>query len=258
MSQNKPTPVVVANWKCNGTKSSIETLISSWNKSGVAHHVECYIACPSIYIPMLRGVLEQKNFEIAAQNCVPSSGAFTGEISVGQLADSRVHTVIIGHSERRKYFTETEQAIGEKCNACVRAGIRVVVCIGENLSEYTEGRTREVVKNQMHTILQSVPRSEWDRVVIAYEPVWAIGTGKVAMPAEVQAIHQLIRELIATHVSTEVSKAVRILYGGSITGKSAPGMYAMPDVNGFLVGGASLTNDFLDIIRSTGGWKAHL
>ncbi|KNH06333.1 triosephosphate isomerase [Perkinsela sp. CCAP 1560/4] len=251
MSSDKPTPVVVANWKCNGVKRSIYTLISQWNKAAFTHDVECYIACPSLYIPFLQSVLKHREFQVAAQNCVPSPGAFTGEICVDQLIDSHVSTVIIGHSERRKYFAESEKVIGEKCHACVTAGVRIVVCIGEGLCERQKGLTKEVVESQLQTIIRSVPQRYWSRVVIAYEPIWAIGTGKVASPTDAQDIHRFIRGLIASALSPEVGRSVRILYGGSVTSKSAEAMYQMPDVNGFLVGGASLTPDFLDIIRAT-------
>ena len=253
MAKAKPTPVVVANWKCNGSETSIKKLVDSWNKSNMSHDVECYVACPFVYLSILRQIIDEKKFKIAAQNCIPKSGAFTGEISVSQLSDCRIDTVIIGHSERRIFFNETEKVIGEKCHACVQAGIQIVVCIGEGLKDYTDGKTRDVVKDQMQTILQNIPKDKWQYVVIAYEPVWAIGTGKVAMPSEVQLIHEFIRTLVAEHVSAEVGRKLRILYGGSITGKTSAGMYAMPDVNGFLVGGASLSDDFLGIIHSTNG-----
>ena len=247
----KPRPFVAANWKCNGTKESIAKLISSWNETKIDFDVECICGCPFMYLHQVKESLVNPKFRLAAQNCIPKGGAFTGETSLDMLKDFGIDWVILGHSERRTYYGETSEIVATKTHAAIAAGVKVIACIGESLQEREEGRTNAVVIAQLAVIAQKLREEEWKNLVIAYEPVWAIGTGKVATPEQAQDVHAQIREWVSTNVSVQVAADLRILYGGSVTGASAAGLYTQGDINGFLVGGASLKPEFVDIINST-------
>eukprot|EP00759_Apiculatamorpha_spiralis_P015349 PhF_6_TR21983/c0_g1_i2/m.31266/K01803/TPI, tpiA; triosephosphate isomerase (TIM) len=248
---SKPRPVVAANWKCNGTQESIRKLLSVWNSARINHDVECYVAPTLIHIPVVLSALTNPRFQVAAQNCITKSGAYTGEVSIDLLRDFGVMTVIIGHSERRQYYGETDEVVAEKVSSCLKAGLTVIACIGETLAEREANKTFEVIARQVKAIVAKVDAAAWDRVILAYEPVWAIGTGKVASPAQAQEVHAEIRKLLVSTVSPVIAQKTRVLYGGSVTAQNARELYQKEDVNGFLVGGASLKPDFIDIIQST-------
>lgn len=194
----------------------------------------------------------RKEVGVSAQNCYTDpKGAFTGEVSTEMLKDLNIEWVILGHSERRTIFTESDELVGKKVAAAVKAGLKVIACCGEQEAERDAGKTTEVVFRQIKAIADQLSAADWTNVVIAYEPVWAIGTGKVATPQQAQDAHKEIRGWLAKNVSQEVADATRILYGGSVSAKSSPDLQREQDIDGFLVGGASLKDqEFLQILNS--------
>lgn len=244
---------VGGNWKCNGTIKSITDLCASWKAAtdnGAKYSgkpVEIVIAPPALYALTSKELLPA-NFKVSLQNCYTSTGAFTGEIAADMIADLRIPWTITGHSERRTIFKESDEEVAEKTAYAISKDISVIACIGELLEEREAGKTMEVNERQISAIAAKV--TDWSKVVIAYEPVWAIGTGKVATPEQAQEVHHELRSWLASNVSDEVASAMRIIYGGSVKPKNARELAAQPDIDGFLVGGASLKPDFIDIIDS--------
>jgi len=238
---------VGGNWKLNGTKESIKVLVDGLNagKRPDKSRVELLVAPPVLYLPFVRENLSG-DYHVSAQNCWKEKfGAFTGEISIEQLKDFGINWVILGHSERRNIFGESSELIGEKTRAALDAGLFVVFCCGELLAERESGKTEEVVYQQI-SVIKNI--KNWDSVVIAYEPVWAIGTGVVATPEQAQEVHVALRNWLATNVSHEVAGKTRIIYGGSVNAKNSTTLAQQPDIDGFLVGGASLkAAEFLEI-----------
>jgi len=181
-------------------------------------------------------------------------GAYTGEISAKLLVDSGIFWTLAGHSERRQGFGfpgETNEVVGKKAKVALDNGMSVIVCIGEKLEDRENDRTMAVCSAQLLALKTELKPSDWTRVVIAYEPVWAIGTGRSATPTMAEETHSLIRDWISENVSPEVAQATRIIYGGSVKGATAPDLIACPNIDGFLVGGASLLPEFIDIIMSS-------
>eukprot|EP01147_Barroeca_monosierra_P000822 gene822-4102_t len=239
---------VGGNWKMHGNKESISTLCSAWADAKTDERVEVVIGAPAIYLDFLRKHL-RKDFATAAQNCYKvSSGAFTGETSPSMIKDVGANWVIIGHSERRHIFHESNEIIGEKVSHVLESGLSVIACVGELLEEREANKTQEIVELQMRSIAENV--MDWTRVVIAYEPVWAIGTGKTATPEQAQDVHATIRSWLSANVNQDVAQSTRIIYGGSVKPSNSTELAKKGDVDGFLVGGASLKPDFVDIINS--------
>lgn len=240
------------NWKMNGSKSAIESYcqnLKSAHISATGKEADVVIGCPAIYLETMRQSLPSF-VSVAAQNCYKAnSGAFTGEISAAMLKDCQVEWVIIGHSERRQIFSETDKLVAEKVGFCLENNLKVIACIGETLQERESGKTFEVVTHQMKAIADKVPKDRWKNVVIAYEPVWAIGTGKVATDEQAQEVHVNLRKWLATNVNDQISKSTRIIYGGSVTATNCQSLIKQQDIDGFLVGGASLKPDFVKIIN---------
>lgn len=186
---------------------------------------------------------------MAAQNVFDKpNGAFTGEISVDQLKDSGITWTLLGHSERRVILQETDDFVASKTKAAIDGGLSVILCCGESLEQREAGKTIEVVTTQLKAVADKV--KDWSKIVVAYEPIWAIGTGKVATTEQAQEVHAAIREWLKKEVSPEAAEKTRILYGGSVTEKNSPELAKQPDIDGFLVGGASLKPAFVDIINS--------
>ena len=257
----------------NGDKSSIDGIIDFLVKGPTDPNVEVVVSCPPCYLMYVRDKLPADKFGVAAQNCHNvAKGAYTvrflffttsifmshdcksdkffqGEISPLMVKDCGCDWVILGHSERRHVFGETDTLIGEKVAFALESGLHLIPCIGEKLEEREAGKTEEVCFNQLKAIADNV--SDWSRVVLAYEPVWAIGTGKVATPAQAQEVHVALRKWLTENVSAEVAENVRILYGGSVSAGNCKELGACPDIDGFLVGGASLKPDFVQIINAT-------
>ncbi|GAA5958402.1 hypothetical protein JCM21900_002183 [Sporobolomyces salmonicolor] len=237
----------------NGDLATLTKLLTQFNEAKFdTDLVEVVIAPPALYIlPLLEHA--KKGIAVAAQNAhqLPS-GAYTGEISLSQLKDIGLPWVILGHSERRTIFHETDELVAEKTAAAIKTGVDVIFCIGEDLSEREGNKTDEVVTRQIEALAKVIDEAAWKHVVIAYEPVWAIGTGKVATPQQAQDTHKVIRDFLAKRVSQKVADETRILYGGSVNGKNAKELCLQPDIDGALVGGASLKPEFVDIIQHAG------
>ncbi|KAK1948471.1 Triosephosphate isomerase [Phytophthora citrophthora] len=216
----------------NGTRSSVRDLVSILNKSVVdSSQVDVVVVPPSLHLGQVQQLL-QRDIAVCAQNVsLTGLGAFTGEIAAEQLVDFGISWTITGHSERRAYYGETDEIVAKKTKRALDLGLQVIFCIGETLEQRKEGQTLD-----------------WERVVIAYEPVWAIGTGVVATSAQAQEAHQKLRQWIASNVSAGVANGVRNIYGGSVNGKNCKELITLADVDGFLVGGASLKPEFDTII----------
>lgn len=229
---------VGGNWKCNGTKESIKKLVDELNSAKIEDDVDVIVSPPFLYISQVIETLAPR-FEVSAQNSwTGKGGAFTGEISADQLVDIGVKWVIQGHSERRHVIGETNDMIGTKSAYALSKNLGVIACVGEKLEERESNRTTDVVFEQLQAFADKI--SDWSNVVIAYEPVWAIGTGKVASPQQAQEVHAAIRQWLSDKISPEVSSATRIIYGGSVNGANSAELAKKEDIDGFLVGGASL------------------
>lgn len=242
---------VGGNFKMNPTsREAKKALIKVLNEATLDPNTEVVIAPPSLYlIPVLEQV--RKEVKVAAQNCYfKPNGAFTGELSPAQLKDAGVPYVVLGHSERRSLFHEDSTLVAQKTRAAIDTGLSVILCVGETLQERESGKTQAVVEEQLKAFIDISKPEDWSKIVIAYEPVWAIGTGKVATPAQAQETHALTRAFLATAVSKEVAGSVRIIYGGSVTASNSKELSTQPDIDGFLVGGASLKPEFVDIINA--------
>ena len=212
-------------------------------------NVEVVCGAPSIHLPLALGSLRQ-DWSCAAQNCGSNKkqGAHTGEICADQLVDLGVKWVILGHSECRERG-ESSPLVAEKVKAAVASGLSVMLCIGEKLEERENGTTMEVCAEQLAACSSALEPAEWGKVAVAYEPVWAIGTGKTATPAMAQETHSQIRDWLASNVNPDVAQATRILYGGSMKGANAKDLLAQDDIDGGLIGGASLTADFGNVVN---------
>jgi triosephosphate isomerase len=240
------------NWKMHGTPEQAVDLVESLKRlvSDVIDR-DVLVAPP---FPMLSAVAERirgTRFLLGAQNVYwEDSGAFTGEVSAPMLCAVGCTHVIIGHSERRQYFHETDESVAQKIRASLRHGLTPIVCVGESLQERESGRTLAVTEGQVRGALGDLGPSDVARLVLAYEPVWAIGTGKVATPEQAQEVHAAIRRTVGGLAGTDVAAGLRILYGGSAKPDNIDALMAQPDLDGALVGGASLkAEDFARIVR---------
>lgn len=256
---------VGGNWKMNGDKASIADIVKTLVAGPLDPNTEVVIGCPTVYVTYVRGLLPA-TIGVSGQNCYKvAKGAFTGEVAPAMLKDAGADWVILGHSERRQIFGETDQLIGEKVEHALAEGLKVIACIGETLEQREANKTQEVVFNQIGVLAKYV--KDWTDVVVAYEPVWAIGTGKTATPAQVrlkfiffiklkiilsqaQEVHALLRKWLIDNVSQAVSDTLRIQYGGSVTAANAKELASQPDIDGFLVGGASLKPEFVQIVNA--------
>merc|ERR1712137_167603 len=239
---------VGGNWKCNGNKESIRKLLGLLNSASLSDSVDVVVAPPAVYLEFCKN-FAAANIQVSAQNCHDQlSGAFTGATSPAMLKDLEIPYVILGHSERRTVFGESDELIGNKAKVALETGLKVIFCIGEQLEERESGKTMDVVIRQLSAAVSGI--NNWDNVVIAYEPVWAIGTGKTASPEQAQEVHEKIRAWISEKVSAEVAANVRIIYGGSVKKANCADLASQTDIDGFLVGGASLIPEFVDIINS--------
>nr|1M6J_A Chain A, Triosephosphate Isomerase [Entamoeba histolytica]1M6J_B Chain B, Triosephosphate Isomerase [Entamoeba histolytica] len=250
--------VVGGNWKCNGTLASIETLtkgVAASVDAELAKKVEVIVGVPFIYIPKVQQILAGEangaNILVSAENAWTKSGAYTGEVHVGMLVDCQVPYVILGHSERRQIFHESNEQVAEKVKVAIDAGLKVIACIGETEAQRIANQTEEVVAAQLKAINNAISKEAWKNIILAYEPVWAIGTGKTATPDQAQEVHQYIRKWMTENISKEVAEATRIQYGGSVNPANCNELAKKADIDGFLVGGASLdAAKFKTIINS--------
>ena len=244
------TPLIAGNWKMNTDTSSATALAGAIAERAVeAAGAELLVCPPAVYLPLVRDAIGNAKVGLGAQNmsCQPS-GAFTGETSAAMLNDIGAAYVILGHSERRHIFGETDENVNKKTVAALAAGIRPIVCVGELLEERESGKTSEVIRSQFDGSLAGISADAMKSVVIAYEPVWAIGTGKVATPAQAEEVHADLRKQLVERYNQEVADTVRILYGGSVKPDNAEELIGQPNIDGALIGGASLkADDFLAI-----------
>jgi triosephosphate isomerase len=245
-------PLVAGNWKMNGSLDSIKALVEGI-KAGLdsVTTAEMAVCPPFVYIPQVAAMLEGSSIALGAQDVNDrESGAHTGEIAPGMLTDVGCKYAIVGHSERRSIYGESDEFTARKFAAARQAGLVPILCVGELLEEREQGITEQVVSRQLDAIIDLEGVGALADAVIAYEPVWAIGTGKTASPQQAQDVHAFIRGMIARE-DAAVAEKVQILYGGSVKGSNAAELFAMADIDGGLIGGASLdANEFLSIGRA--------
>jgi triosephosphate isomerase len=241
----KRKPVIAGNWKMNMTATQARELAAKLVPlvSGVADR-EIVLGPPFTSLSAVAEAIKGTNISLAAQNLHwEDKGAFTGEISADMLLDSGCKYVIIGHSERRQFFGETDETVNKKVKQALRKGLLPILCVGETLAEREAGKLSEVISRQVTGGLKDVSTSDMQKIVVAYEPVWAIGTGKTATPDQANEVHALIRGKVKSLYSAEIAEGLRIQYGGSVTPENVSQLMAMPDIDGALVGGASLKPD---------------
>lgn len=246
--------LVAGNWKMNTNRTSgVELAHAVAEGSGAATDTVDVLLCPPFpyLIPVVEAV-RGSQVRVGAQNCYfEESGAFTGEVSADMLLDTGATAVILGHSERRHVLGETDQDINRKLTKALGKGLQVLLCVGELLSERESGQTEAVLDQQMAGGLAGITADQFANIVIAYEPVWAIGTGVTASPEQAEQAHLHLRNWLQTTYGKEVAESTRILYGGSVKGSNAAELLGQPNVDGALVGGASLkADDFLPIIQA--------
>lgn len=244
--------IVAGNWKMNNDLAATAGLITDLKRKVNNGDAEVIIAPTYINLHSAFESLSDSNITVAAQNMHQAkSGAYTGEISAAMLKSVGVNTVILGHSERRAYFNEGDELLTEKVNAALENEMRVIFCFGEELEDRKAGNQEKVVESQLKNALFHLDASAWSSIVLAYEPVWAIGTGETASPEQAQDMHAFIRKTVAETYNKEVAENVTILYGGSVKPGNAKEIFGKPDVDGGLIGGASLkADDFFEIVNA--------
>ena len=246
--------LVIGNWKMNGSRSANALLLSGITAglaSATAEGADCAVCVPAPYLAQCEAQLSGTPLAWGAQDMsVQPSGAYTGEVAASMLADFACTYVILGHSERRAYHRESNLLVAQKTVAALAAGLRPVVCVGETLAEREAGSTASVVEEQLGVVLELIGGADVERLVVAYEPVWAIGTGKTATPGMAQEVHALLRARLALR-NAAAAAGVQILYGGSMKPDNAKELMGMPDIDGGLIGGAALkAADFLAIVHA--------
>ncbi|EST04959.1 Triosephosphate isomerase [Kalmanozyma brasiliensis GHG001] len=240
---------VGGNWKMNGSLESTKELTQTLTSAKLDSNVEVVVSPPALHLLTVQEALKGSSVKVAAQNAYhKASGAFTGEISVNMLKDASIPWVILGHSERRTLFHESDAQVAEKTAAALAADLSVILCIGETLEQREANQTVDVVVRQLDAVAAQV--KDWSKIVVAYEPVWAIGTGKVATSEQAQEVHAAIRKWAADKLGKTTAETLRIIYGGSVAGKNCKELAQQPDIDGFLVGGASLKPEFVDIVNA--------
>jgi len=247
-------PFIAGNWKMNLDRAAAVQLARAIAaRAGEAPHVELAVCPPFVYLEAVAAIVKGTPVALGAQNMYfEKSGAFTGEVSAGMLLDLGCKYVILGHSERRHVLGETDLLVNKKTLAALSAGLSPIVCVGETLAEREAGKTSDVIRRQFDGSLAGLSAEQIARVTIAYEPVWAIGTGKVATTAQAEEVHIGLRRLLAERYNSAVAQSVRIQYGGSVKPENAAELLACENIDGALVGGASLkADDFLAIAAAS-------
>jgi triosephosphate isomerase len=245
-------PIVAGNWKMHGSRAENARLIEELlAQAPAAPPADCVVCPPFVYLQEAGRLLRDSLYALGAQDvCADAHGAFTGEVSAAMLRDVGCEYVIVGHSERRLLYRESDQLVARKFAAAHARGLIPILCVGEQLADREAGRTREIVARQLDVVLELCGAGTLERAVIAYEPVWAIGTGRNATPEQAQDVHSFIRARVAGR-DARIAAATRILYGGSVKAGNAAELFSMPDVDGGLIGGASLKADeFLTILAA--------
>ncbi len=235
---------VAGNWKMHGSLESSVQLASAVSEGTASLSGVGVIVCPvSAHIVSVNQAIENSSVKVGAQNAHhENSGAFTGELSASMLSDLGCEYLIVGHSERRQLFGETDQQVADKVEAALGHDVTPIFCVGETLEEREAGNLEAVINQQLSAVVQRVGIDAFAKVIVAYEPVWAIGTGKTASPEQAQEVHAMIRTMLSSH-STEVATAVSILYGGSVKPGNANDLFSQADIDGGLIGGAALDAD---------------
>lgn len=244
--------IVAGNWKMNNDLAETQTLISDLRKVLTNTDVKVKIAPTFVNLYPAYETLKETSIEVIAQNMHQAkSGAYTGEVSADMLKSIGIQTVILGHSERRAYFGEDDAILAQKVTAAVDAGLNVIFCFGEELEDRKNNTHFDLVASQLKNGLFHLPASAWKQIVLAYEPVWAIGTGETASPEQAQEMHEFIRKTVAQQYDESLADGVSILYGGSVKPANAAEIFSKPDVDGGLIGGASLkAEDFVAIVNA--------
>ncbi len=244
--------VIAGNWKMNNDATQSAQLIAELLEKLPQTQAEVVIAPSFVNLALAVEKTKGSPIIVAAQNMhFAEKGAFTGEVSASMLESIGVKTTILGHSERREYFNETDESLAKKVDTALTHGLRIIFCIGEKLAERKAAKHFEVVKSQIQNALFHLPQEAWKHIVLAYEPVWAIGTGETATPEQAQEIHAFIRKTVADKYGKNVADDLTILYGGSCNAKNAASLFTNPDVDGGLIGGAALVaDDFITIIKA--------
>lgn len=246
--------IVAGNWKMNKNLAEGEDLVNELvsKLKGEKLNCEVIVATPFIHLASVAKLISGSPLKLSAQNCSDKeSGAYTGEVSASMIKSAGASFVILGHSERRAYYGETNEVVKTKVDVALADSLKPIVCVGENLDQREEGNHFEIIRRQIVESLFHLSANDFERVVLAYEPVWAIGTGKTATGEQAQEIHSFIRRLVAEKYGTSVAEDLTILYGGSCKPSNAKELFANPDVDGGLIGGASLkADDFIGIIKA--------
>ena len=236
-------PIIAGNWKMYKlVADSVATALALRPLVANANHCEVVLAPVYTALKTVADRLEGSNIQVAAQDCSTETkhGAHTGEVAADMIRDAGATHVIVGHSERRQFYGDTDEVVGRKTGAALAAGLKVIVCVGEMLEERDRGEAETVVERQLGGALRGLTASDLDRIIVAYEPVWAIGTGRTATPEQAQEMHAFVRRVFTQRFSREAGDALRILYGGSVKPDNIAGLMQKADVDGALVGGASL------------------
>lgn len=246
------TKIVAGNWKMNNNRQQTEELLKALSTRLPETSAEVMVAPAFVNLASATNILNETAIEVIAQNMhFADSGAYTGEVSAGMLQSIGVHTVILGHSERRAYFGESDELLVKKVTAAINKKMRIIFCFGEELKDRKAAKHFEVVKRQLSAALFSLDQESWGQIILAYEPVWAIGTGETASPEQAQEMHAFIRKTISGAFNNTIANSVTILYGGSVKPGNALEIFSQPDVDGGLIGGASLVaDDFIAIINA--------
>jgi triosephosphate isomerase (TIM) len=245
-------PIVAGNWKMNKTIADAQKLVEGLKQQLKDERKVDVVLCPPFTALAAVGeAIQDTKLDLGAQNMhAEKSGAFTGEIAADMLRELGCHFVILGHSERRQYFKETDEMVNKKAKTALAAGLHPIVCVGELLAERESGMTEAVVGMQVRSSLAGLSAHDLLKTVIAYEPVWAIGTGKTATPDQAQEVHAFIRKVLKEMHDEPVAQSVRIQYGGSVKASNAKELFHQPDIDGGLIGGASLeVQSFVDIVQ---------
>ncbi|WP_420400539.1 triose-phosphate isomerase [Flagellimonas sp.] len=244
--------IVAGNWKMNNNLEQTEALLSELSAKLPDTHAEVVVAPTFVNLTTAQRNLQSSAIKVAAQNMhFAENGAYTGEISADMLLNIHVDTVILGHSERRAYFGEDDALLSKKVQAALKKDMTIIFCFGEELEERKSGNHFSVVESQLKNALFDLDAAAWKHIVLAYEPVWAIGTGETASPEQAQEMHAFIRKTITDSYGAEIANEVSILYGGSVKPGNAGDIFGKPDVDGGLIGGASLkADDFIAIIKA--------
>lgn len=244
-------PLIVGNWKMNGTSASVAALLGDVLAGLGDCRAEVGVCAPFVFIPQASQIIGDRPLSLGAQNVADhESGAYTGEVSAAMLKEFGCTLAIVGHSERRSLYGETDTLVAARYKQSIAGGVRPILCVGETLEQREQGRTLQVIDAQLEAVFSAAGVESLAHAVIAYEPVWAIGTGRTATSQQAQEVHQHIRSVIAKS-SSDIAAKVQILYGGSVKADNARELFAMPDIDGGLIGGASLdAKSFLAICHA--------